>query len=228
MLISPTMINTFIECPYKYYLAYEKQLTPLWKPSYEFGRKLHATISEYYNSLHENITPNEVPLYLSIASKKTGLNTEMYRRYLDNFVEFEKQRLSWHINPKPIAIEKEFTRKPFKGIIDAMFRKGDNNIIVDWKTGFVKSNPARDEQLTLQGNIYLYLTGAKELYFIFLAYGHYEKVEYSEEFLRNRIVKFLEALKTRNFPKVLDERCKLCEFNAHCLSEEYKVVWWEL
>jgi len=228
MIVSPTAVNTFLECPYKYYLAYEQLLTPLYKPVYDFGRKIHAMIAEYYNSLPEYLTPNEVPMYLSIAVKKVGIDVDTYRRYLDNFVAFEKQRLSWNISPKPLAIEKEFVKKPFKGVIDAMFKKGKDIVIVDWKTGFTRHNPIRDEQLTLQGNIYLYITGAKELYFIFLSYGHHEKLEYDENFLRNKIVKFLEAIKTKNFPKVLDERCRNCEFNAHCLSEEYKLNWWEL
>jgi CRISPR/Cas system-associated exonuclease Cas4 (RecB family) len=228
MIVSPTAINTFLECPYKYYLAYEKLATPLYKPAYEFGRKIHSVIAEYYRSLPQYLTPNEVPMYLSIAVKKVGIDAETYKRYLDNFVAFEKQRLSWNINPKPLAIEKEIVKRPFKGIIDAMFKKGNETVIVDWKTGFTRQNPIRDEQLMIQGNIYLYLTDAKELYFIFLSYGHYEKIEYNESFLRSRIVKFLDAIKTRSFPKVLDERCRNCEFNAHCLLEEYKLKWWEL
>ena len=228
MLISPTMVNTFIECPYKYYLAYEKMVNPLWKPSYEFGSKLHAVVKEYYNGIGGNITPNEVPLYLSIAVKKVGIDVEMYRRYLDNFAQFEKQRLTWHINPKPISVEKEYVRKPFKGVVDAVFRGRDGVVIVDWKTGFHKVNPVRDEQLMLQGNIYMYLVGAREMYFIFLSYGHHEKVEYNEGFLRGKVMEFVEALKKNSFERIVDDRCKQCEYNIPCFFEMYNVGWWDL
>jgi CRISPR/Cas system-associated exonuclease Cas4 (RecB family) len=225
MLISPTMLNTFIECPYKYYLAYVEYLKPQWKPAYEIGKNLHTIIENYYKELTDSITPSEVSLYVSSVVKRLNLDPELYKTYLNNFVKIEQQRLSWHINPKPLAIEQEYIRPPFRGVIDAMFMKGNDKVIIDWKTGFHKPNPIRDKQLMVQGNIYLYITGAKEVYFAFLSYGNIEKVMYDEDELKPVLRDFFTSIKTYDYPRMIGENCKNCEYNIPCFMRMWNVRW---
>lgn len=226
--ISPSKINTFFECPYKYYLSYVENLKPLYKPQYVFGSKVHEVIKKYYELIPDSITASEVPMYVSVAWKEVfGDVTESAYRYMDGFVKFESHRLLWNINPKPLAIEKEFARGRLKGVVDALFRRGNEYVVVDWKTGMVR-NPYEHQYLLVQGNIYMYLTSASICYFVFVGYGDWREVKYDKTFLDNIVEKFVSSVDRGLFNRNKGEWCRLCEFNVHCYLKEYSINWWEL
>jgi len=228
MLISPSAISTFNTCPYKFKILYIDNRKPLYKAEFEFGKKIHSIIAQYYKLLTNDITPNEVPSFLAIAIKKViGNADENIIKYLKGFEEFEKQRLLWHINPKPMLIESEITKGNITGVIDAMFKRNGENILVDWKTGSTR-DPNIDEHLKIQGNIYMYLTNAKEMYFIFIRYNTWHKIVYDENFILEKLKNFIEAYNNKNFPRNEGQHCERCEVNLHCYFDKYNLKWWYL
>lgn len=227
LLVSPSQLNTYFECPYKYKLAYIDLAKPLYKAEYEFGRKVHEVIRLYYTSIPDVITPSDVPIYLSKAWKTVfGEVDERGIRYMDGFMRFESERISWNVNPKPIAIEREYVKGWLHGIVDAVFSRGKDIVIVDWKTGMAR-NPTLDETLMVQGNVYMYLVGASEIYFVFVRYGTYHKLAFNERFLMNKLNYFLTSIKQNTFARNEGEHCERCEFNIHCYFDKYGIDWRE-
>ena len=228
MMISPSKLSTFNVCPYKFKLLYIDERKPLYKPEFEFGKKIHSIIAEYYRLLPQEATPSDIPMCLGQAIKRViGNIDEGIVRYLKGFEDFEKQRLTWHINPKPLLFETEVKRGYLHGIIDAVFRRGNDKIIVDWKTGMTR-DPNVDEHLKIQGNLYMYLLGAKEIYFIFIRYNTWHKLNYEEEFILGKLKEFIDAYNTKNFPRKEGSECERCEVNLHCYFDKYGLKWWEL
>ena len=228
LMISPTKLSSFNQCPYKFKILYIDNRRPIAKPEYDFGRRIHGIIAEYYRLLPEDATPNEVPNFIGQAIKRTiGYLDENIVKYLSAFEKFEKQRLSWHINPKPVAFEKEFVKGRIHGIVDAIFKRGDETIVVDWKTGMAR-DPTVDEHLKIQGHMYMYLTGAKEIYFVFLHYNTWHKLTYDENYIKDKLEKLIEAMNTGNYPRNEGLHCERCEVNLHCYFDKYGLKWWWL
>jgi hypothetical protein len=228
LMISPTKLSTFNQCPYKFKILYVDNRRSLFKAEYEFGRKIHDIIAEYYRILPDAATPSEVPNFLGQAIKRVaGYLDENIVKYLSGFEKFEKQRISWHINPKPLAFEKEFVKGRLHGVIDAIFKRNDETIIVDWKTGMTR-DPSLDEHLKIQGNMYMYLTGAKEIYFVFIRYNSWHKLMYDENFIKDKLTKLVEAINTNSYPRKEGPQCERCEVNLHCYFDKYSIKWWWL
>ena len=217
-LVSFSAISTYFECPHKYYLAYIVNAKPLFKPVYEFGRVIHEIIKTYYNLIPESITPKEVKLYLTQAVKKLGIDPTTRIPMLDNFARFEESRIAKSINSKPVAVEKEFTKPPFRGVVDVIFiTLSGEKLVVDWKSS-IKGDNETWERLRLQGNIYMYLTGASRALFYGLWRGNVEEFTYDEKYLMSKYEEFKAGVESKRFDRVLSDRCSGCEYNVHCLS----------
>jgi len=231
LLLSPYAINLYRTCPYKYYLEYHTNVPKL--PSFfeyelRIGYYVHQIIKTYYEIIPNSITPGEVQLYVARAFKEVGLEDDRLMRSLKGFIRFEKQRLSWHINPKPIAIEKEYIKKPLHGIVDAVFRKGKKVIVVDWKTGWKQSSDTLSEDLAIQGMTYKYLTEADEVWFIFLRFNTYTKMpNYSMDWFFNIVKEVYNGIVNNKFPKKR-VNCDLCEYNIYCWLEDRRLTIWDL
>jgi len=226
--ISPTMISTFNTCPYKFKILYVDKRLPLYKPEYEFGRKIHMIIAEYYKLLPDDAVPSDVPITLGQAIKRVFSNVDEYIvKYMRPFEEFEKQRLTWHINPKPILFEKEIVKGNIHGVVDAVFKRNNDVIVVDWKTGMIR-DPTIDEHLKIQGNTYMYLLDAKEIYFLFIKYGVWHKLLYDEVYLKNKLEEFITAVKNNKYSRRNGPHCSRCEVNLHCYFDKYRLEWWRL
>jgi hypothetical protein len=227
-MISPTMLSVFNECPYKFKIIYVDNRRPMYKPEFEFGKTIHRIIAEYYKLLPSDATPSDVPMILGSAIKRVmGYLDENVVRYFRCFENFEKQRLSWHINPKPLFFEAEVKRGQLRGVIDAAFKRNGQTIIVDWKTGMDR-DPTVDERLKIQGNFYMYLLDAKEMYFVFIRHSTFHKLTYDEDFLREKLKAFLDACNKNDYQRREGHHCERCEVNLHCYFDKYGLRWWEL
>jgi len=229
-LLSPSRINCMLLCPMKHHLKYVLKVKELPPPEYfEFGSKLHEVIKNYYLNIPESITPKEVPLFVSQAVKKvdTDVNDKLLQ-HLRGFTQFEEVRLTWNIGTKPLAIEKKIERGPFQGIIDAMFKKGEEIVVVDWKSGY-GWNPILDDGLQVQGEIYRYLTNADRIFFIFVKYNKW--VELPKERNSAIISKIKSAIE--NIRKGVKDRnkgwhCENCEVSLFCSFLERGWNLWNL
>lgn len=220
-MISFSAMQTYAECPYKYYLAYVVGLKPLRRREYEFGQLVHKVIRTYYELIPPALTPREVRIYLAQSARRNGVDPSSNIYMLENFARFEEQRLAWNISAKPVAVEKEFEKPPLHGVVDALFvslREG--RIVVDWKTS-LKSSVEMWEAYRLQGNIYMYLTDAKKAIFYGLTRGNVLEFEYDEEYLRKRLEEFTSALKQRRFDRRTGDHCYTCEYNIHCFAKQW-------
>jgi CRISPR/Cas system-associated exonuclease Cas4 (RecB family) len=217
-LISFSAIQTYSECPHKYYLAYVLELKPLRREEYEFGHLVHQVIKTYYELIPSALTPREVRMYLAQAAKRAGLDPTSRLYLLENFASFEERRLSWNVSAKPLAVEREFEKPPLHGVVDALFVnvKGER-IVVDWKTS-LRQSAGNWEAYRLQGNIYMYLTDARRAIFYGLSKGNMMEFEYEEEYLRKRVEEFLRSLREKRFERRAGEHCYTCEYNIHCYT----------
>jgi len=208
----------YFDCPYKYYLSYVLNVKPMYKPEYEFGRTLHNIIKTYYSLIPSSITPKEVRMYLTQAVKRLNLDPSSKIPMLENFARFEEVRIASSINSKPLEVEKEFIKPPFKGVVDAIFMtsKGEY-VVVDWKTS-IRGGDEVWERLKLQGNIYMYLTNSRKSLFYGLRRGNVEEFIYDEEYLMSKYREFMDNVSKGVFSRRLDSRCYNCEFNIYCLS----------
>ncbi len=222
-LLSPSSINIYRRCPRKFYFYINgyKSLPPpprLREPL-GFGRAIHEVIAHYYRIIPDSITPTEVKMYVTKAYKDVFPESLRHlrkraERQLLNFIKFERERLKWHISPKPVAVEKEFIKGNVHGVVDAIFRKGEDVIVVDWKTG--RSKARLTEDIVIQMNVYLYLTGASTAYVIFLEFGDYAEVTRTLDV--EAIVK--EILRDREFLPRVGSHCRECEFQMVCRLDE--------
>lgn len=231
ILLYPTDIRNYLKCP-RMYLYGKSGIPALPHPhekALEFGRLVHAIIRRYYDIIPRGISPREVQLYISKAAREAvGGMYDKLEWHLKGFVEFEMDRLSWHVNPKPVAVEREYVRPPLAGIVDAVFRKGDAVIVVDWKTGYGK-NPRIDRDMAIQGCVYRRLTNASEVYFIFLRFGVVQRLpDYDREWLDSVVGRVLEGIRDGRFDRVKGEHCLECQYSLYCTFEEEGKTLWDL
>jgi hypothetical protein len=209
---------TYKECPFKFYLAYVVQEKPLYKPVYTLGQEVHKIIAEYYRTIPDAVTPREVSMYVTQTAKRLGLDAYLNTSLIQNFIRFEEDRLSWHINPKPMAIEKHYVKEPFEGIVDALFMSKGGMVVVDWKTSLYKGVVGW-ERMRLQANIYMYLTGARRALFYGLVQGRTEEFEYDEAYLTQQLKAFKEDVLAKKFKRNMREHCYTCEYNIQCFAD---------
>lgn len=224
--ISPHGIARFKECPFKFYLHYtgRKPLETYWREAAEFGKAIHEIIAEYYRTLPVSITPQGAQGHLAaIFNKRWPVTLTHLRqraeRQLMNFLRFEKRRLTWRIDPRPVAVEKEYTKGQVHGIVDALFRAPNGElIVVDWKTG--RSRARLTEDIVVQMNVYMYLTGARRAYALFLEFGEWYEVRPTIDV--EKIVK--ELLSMPDYPPRPGPWCRTCEYQFACMASRYPHV----
>lgn len=228
-LYSPSKINSFLTCPKQYQLKYKFKVRELPTPDYfRFGSDIHKIIRRYYENIPENVSPKEVSLFISQAIKKVSAEiSDKLLQHIRGFTKFEECRLSWHVNPKPVLIEKEIKKPPFHGIIDAMFRKDSESIVVDWKSGY-GWNPQLDEKMLIQGNIYRYLTHASHVYFIFVRYNKWLEIPKPDEKLVRKIKIAIEGIESGVNNRVEGWHCRNCGVNIYCNFEKRGWTLWNL
>lgn len=221
MFLSPSAIFRFIQCPEKFWLSQECKPLPLKTEAMQFGYDLHEIIAEYYRTLMKSnsITPAELEAKLIVSAKKHGISEQLYSKYrwhFRNFIKFEFERISWHVDIKPVAVEKEFRKKPFYGIIDAIFRKDNDYVIVDWKSSSYYGNLS--DFYKIQGYIYRYVTGIDEMVFYFLRNGQYRKIIADDckdavHIIRSVLSDIKQGARYRNE----GSHCDFCEYQIACL-----------
>ncbi len=163
---SATMIDTYLQCPIKFYFSHVLHLSPIKEVAEEaeggdIGQFVHSLLYEvfkkYQNSLpniNEDFKNNFFKLFEKKFDKelKKLYKTESYmvsyvmKYILDKFLEYEKERLITDKIKKIVALEKEFVDKiklanvelNFKFIVDRLDETLDDVLLViDYKTGYV-------------------------------------------------------------------------------------------
>lgn len=222
--VSPSGVAMWRTCPFKFYLHYSgaKPLPP--HPDFaeplEFGKAIHEVIKTYYELMPSSVTPGTLRTIMSAAFKRAWPAKLMHlrdraERQLLNFLKFEERRITWGIDPRPLAVEKEFTKGIVHGVVDALFKAPNGEVIVvDWKSGRGRSRLTED--IVFQMNVYLYLTGASRAYPIFLEWGEWYEVRPTIDV--ETVVR--EIVEARSYPKRRGPHCQSCEYQLACLGPE--------
>ncbi|MCG3659223.1 PD-(D/E)XK nuclease family protein [Aliarcobacter butzleri] len=135
---SATSFKNFLECKRRFYLQYILKInehTISLKPKgYELGDIIHSILEDYYSKDNKN-SIEELFLKYKSSNPFLTLDLEVWKKKLQNFYEFDKQRLR---NREIIMIEKEFNCSfnniNIKGIIDRVDKFEDNYEVIDYKT----------------------------------------------------------------------------------------------
>jgi hypothetical protein len=213
---SPSSLFTYYTCPWMFKLAYIDKVKPLPPvENLEFGSDVHKIIAAYYELIPNSLTENEIPMYLSQAVKRVGVDFENVKWVLRGFMKFESRRLLWNLNPKPVAIEKMFERGCFYGVVDAIFKKFDGSLVgVDWKTGRVNTD---NVHYVLAGFIYTYVANLNEMIFVSLHTGEEVKLTSREiPTFKNVIREVVGGIRAGKFEKRVGDWCNECQYSIAC------------
>ena len=173
-ILSPTAINTFISCPRKFYLRYVRKLKS--KPSiylirgsivhnviHDFHHRFprgppKATIEDIEKALIDNFTNKWAQAKGSLDA--LDLPAEWIDCHFNDTSSMLKNFAWWYFeNDEPVADRSEarLYSKTFKliGIIDAVYRSGDEVALVDYKTSKkIEITPDITRQAALYGLLY--------------------------------------------------------------------------
>ena len=216
----------------KYHLSKTpaRKLPSIHEEKFKFGREMHDIIKIYYTKIPTNITPGEVKFeIIRLSRKKFGDLTDDLTTHINGFVRFEKERLTWSRNNKPISIEKEYRKGLYHGYPDIILNKNGKKIVADWKTGyeFIKS---LTDSMKIQGKIYKDITESDEMVFVFIRTGWTipltEDDEKKAEILINKVIKGIEK---REFNRINNKKkCNECEYQISCYMKQHNINWWEV
>jgi len=221
--ISPSSLNLFFSCPYRWKLTYidQKEGIPIEDREALFGRMLHNIIQAYYQNLPENASREEVEKALEKAVKDYfdpmfERRRERVERLMENFKKFEFQRIKTQSRTKPELVEQKMVAEPFSGIID-FYNEG---LVIDWKTRGVTNNLSPD--YIRQGKIYEFILKrngkeVRSVRFFSLEMGEFIPIpRMSDDWLWRQYNQLRETVEKGKFEKVRGPNCKYCEQILDC------------
>jgi len=225
---SATMLKSFLECKRKFYYRYIKGLQEAPSKEINEGRVLH-------NILSKVITPN-----CSFSSKdelkkaflkelgrlegsveyfyKKPLWTEMMDPFFELQIEHFKQGYS--VVACEFDVHGEINGLKFKGRVDRLDKKSDFSLLIDYKSGSIKSANLSDvEKLNdFQMSIYAKLLDKplNSIDFAFLEILNSAKLVYLEEFevKERKLLEHIEYLK--NIDSFEASRCENLQTCRYC------------
>lgn len=233
MGISATQLQTFDDCPYKYYLHYVEKLKPMLFDIHVFdvGTKVHDAIDKYYRtSFGEEKTYEEI-LYEVYHILRDDwdrfLAPELLKKAygcIENFASFESKRLK-HDSIKPLT-ELKIPARGYYGIVD--FYNPATQKPIDWKTS---KYPSLSRSYKIQAQVYKILLDTKfnldldKFYFSFLKSGVFRKVDLKSkkmdefhDFVIEGKDEIIRAKKLGVFEKKprTPKMCKWCDYRYYC------------
>jgi hypothetical protein len=216
---SPSNINHFFKCPYRWYLHQieKKQGIITEAPEALFSKSVHLLIQDYYSQV-KNPSPKQIETTATAIFQSSDLwkpNETKIKTILKNFITFEQSKQPYL---KPILVEQWLEDDNFGGYIDYF----DGKMLIDWKLG----NFQMDDDARRQGKIYELLvkhngyTQPFKVYFITLLNGR--KLEMpltTEPWLMQQVQRMYNMVEAKRFPKCLTGLCNFCEVQLECELE---------
>ncbi len=207
MIYSPQMLNTFQECPVKYYYRFVKNIiAPTLDSKFLVGKNIHALASYYLKaqdiSMYE-LNDNEVMMWNNLKGCK-------YFSYSTKMVE---STVACNVSGNWIG-----------GRLDALVAKDEDYYILDYKTGEIPNNAKYNYQTI----VYLMscdklISNYKNLNFVYLNVrtGEEEIITFSDTLnqeyedkltnIINDIVKLSVPIPHKN------QQCLRCSYAKMCL-----------
>jgi len=220
--ISPSSINLFFQCPYRWYLTNLGLEGMVIDDSHlRFGKMIHHMIQQFYLRISDEPTEEEIErlawnifyeCYDDTLPQKRGLG----KRIISNFIKFEKNRLrEWKVY-KPTLVERRFNLNEYLvGVIDFYC----DGIIIDWKTGQYNY---MNNDIMRQGGVYKYLLKkagyrVNKVLFVYLRDNRVVEVPHvTDGWIEQEIRNMESMIKNKHFPKKSGVHCKYCEYRLRC------------
>lgn len=241
--ISYSQLNTFEDCGKKYKYRYVLEIKPPPSATLVFGSLVHKVLKVFYTEIMkykqgerdtaptlEELHEIYERLWESIGYESKAHEALRKKHGLKILTEYFQNMLK---EEQPIELEKYFSYKIndilITGSIDRIDFLGEENgvkrvQIIDYKTGKVKDEKDREEDLQLA----LYTLVAEELLgykvesaaFIFLDHGVKIEADISEtvkEEVKERVKALVKEIRAAQFqPKPSKFMCGFCDYNRIC------------
>lgn len=227
--VSPSSINSFFTCPYRWKLEREGAPSiPVDTAERDFGRNIHEIIHTYFIKVSDYPEPTEMREKLNesineVLEERWKKRIGLVKQIFENFLQEEIKRLRRSEIYKPQMLEEKLENEKWRGVIDFYC----NGEVIDWKTygtsSFITHNHIR------QGKIYETLLRSKGyevkgVYFFSLAQGSFIPCpRVSDEWLEGEFERMKQMVESDTFPR--GTGCKYCEYALKCKNEGRKL--WE-
>ncbi|RKZ22461.1 hypothetical protein DRQ18_02520 [bacterium] len=178
---SPTRIDLYFQCPYRFYLEYvlgireEKEEEELEGKG--LGKLVHETLQRFYSEIREGPPEDGKRLFeifeelfrrdYPVPSGRTLLRKELVKERLRMFVEEEKKRKPFKVLMLERSITTQTGRFRIKGVVDRVDEEDGRFVVIDYKTGYQVKTPLsftpddredlRNGKRSVQLDTYLYL-----------------------------------------------------------------------
>ena len=174
MTWSYSRLNSFDECPYKWFMKYIKEYKDIPMFYAEYGKFIHELIEGYYNgTIPKNKLSIEFLSNFSTQVKGLRPQSSIVKKYLDLGLKYFNE-----FKPFPyetIAVEERFDFEirgiPFIGFIDYVGKNDDEFIIIDNKSRDLlprsgrKKPTKKDKELDdMLKQLYVYSAAIKQRY----------------------------------------------------------------
>lgn len=209
----------FTDCKYKYFLArIEKVKVEEKESKYLFiGKEVHRIISEYYKQRTE-IKRDKKSMHLWMIKITKDLKyKEDIRHSLNGFIEFELENVY-----DSVICETEFKFEELHGVIDAIFIKGTEITLIDWKTS---NKEDIDLSSMLQLRMYQYLynkvnpnTPVSKIGMIFVKTRTpimQDPYPDNDKFINDMVEDFKKSIESKDFAKT-GNFCMYCDYLELC------------
>jgi hypothetical protein len=235
--ISPSAINTWYTCHFKYYCKYiAKRRTIKTPDTSAFGIALHDIFDHYYDIIPKAMKLEEINEYIEKAFTEhqqdiITRNKADARRSQRSLFEFEEWRISNKIQP-PTLKEQFLTAKisddlpQIRGKPDAYFR--DAKLLVDWKSG---SHAELTDELKIQGGTYKIMLEnngypVEKIIFDYVKVGKRITLpQISRQWIESKLRDMVGAINANHFNKMYNPLCrKWCEYKLDCELDD-KCIW---
>ncbi|MBQ8819373.1 PD-(D/E)XK nuclease family protein [Campylobacter sp.] len=219
--ISFSRLNTYLECPRRYYYKYIKNIKESRfgnKDALEFGNIVHSTLCEYFKKSPYNFDKNEfLSLYNNYENTTPTLKNELFKIKLDAFESEQNKHFKdgFSVKDCELGIEAEFNGVPIMGNIDRVDINGDDIWLIDYKTGNIV-----DKSLQLAFYQMLYLAKFhKETkgYFYSLKDNKFVENKKSIDDLSCELNKLKEISNTQICFTQNTKNCNNCPYETLCL-----------
>lgn len=177
LALSFTQLKAFETCPLQYKFAHILRIPVAGRPSFSYGKSMHATLEQLFQTIQERTTAsqqtlftpvahnNEIPVTLDelMAMYDAAWIDDWYpsKKLQDEYYEKGREslrRLYEHVSANPVTpiyLEAAFTLKIgdiiLKGAIDRIDPGPDGTFhIIDYKTGKVPERPEKEQLIIYQ------------------------------------------------------------------------------
>lgn len=207
MIYSPQMLNTFQECPVKYYYRFVKNIiAPTLDSRFIVGKNIHALASYYLKA-------QDISMYTLSDIENKMWNILKNSKYFSYKTERVESTVTCNVDGDWIG-----------GRLDALVRKNKEYYILDYKTGKIPNNA----KYNFQTIVYLMccdklISDYESLNFVYLDVrtGNEEIINFTpslkkeyESILRNTlegIVKLSELTSHKG------HKCLICSYSKMCI-----------